>query len=541
MGWTSKIPGRWLVVLGLFCTSCSRPAEMPFPEPRQYADSKDGELVSQLGELSVENRSYVTEFCTLTVRENRNRQNGNLLHLPVLRTRSDSPEKNEPVFLLAGGPGMPNINTHPPGWMLRHHDIVRVGYRGVDGSTSLDCPEVTQAFSAIDDPLSEQSLRDVGDAYIRGFNRLRAAGIDLNSYTMLDVIDDVEAARKALGYDKIHLYSGSYGTRVAYLYGLRYPEGVARSIMVGVNPPGHFIWEPEVNDEILKQYCERWNNNPTASARCADLEATIRRVLDKLPRTWIVFDIDPNKLRCMMFFMLYHQGSAVQMLDAFVAADQGDYSGLALMCFMFDYMVAGLVNWGDNVSKAMSADFDPSRDYIGEMMPKDSIIGSPFSRTVGFMQDRDWPIKSIPDEFRQLRTSGVQTLMINGNLDISTPAQFARDELLPHLPNGHLVVVSDMGHVGDVEHLQADAFQHLASTFLLTGNVDDSQFEQQPIDFNPSATLPKQAKKYLTMAVGGAAGVSLLLVSVSWLGWRRLRHRRIAKSTGHVAATQATL
>jgi pimeloyl-ACP methyl ester carboxylesterase len=422
--------------------------------------------------------------------------------------------------------------------MLQHHDIVLVGYRGVDGSTSLDCPEVTEAFSSIGDPLAEQSLEDIGDAYLKGFDRLRAEGIDLNSYTMLDVIDDFEAARTALGYDKIHLYSQSYGTRVAYLYGVRYPESVARSVMVGVNPPGHFIWEPDVNDDILRKYCERWNNDPTASLRCPDLEATIRSVLSDPPDSWLVFDIDPNKLRCMMFFMLYHQGSAVQMLDAFVAADNGDYSGLALMCFFFDHMIAGGVNWGDNIAKAMSADFDPSRDYIREMMPKDSVIGSPFSRIVGFMQQRDWPINSIPDEFRRLRTSEVETLMVNGNLDISTPARFARDELLPHLPNGQLVVVSDMGHVGDVEHLQADAFEHLASTFLLTGDVDDSQFRPQPIEFNPSDTLPKQAKKYLMIAVGSGTGILLLLVGASRFAWRRYRRRRIAKSTSGVVVTE---
>jgi hypothetical protein len=88
---------------------------------------------------------------------------------------------------------------------------------------------------------------------------------------------------------------------------------------------------------------------------------------------------------------------------------------------------------------------------------------------------------------------------------------------------------------GDVEHLQADAFEHQASTFLLTGDVDDSQFRPQPIEFNPSDTLPKQAKKYLMIAVGAAIGLLLVLGAASWLCWRRLRRRRIATSTSTVA------
>ena len=48
-------------------------------------------------------------------------------------------------------------------------------------------------------------------------------GIDLEGYTMLEVIDDMEAARKLLGYNKIHLLSQSYGTRLAQIYAHRYP------------------------------------------------------------------------------------------------------------------------------------------------------------------------------------------------------------------------------------------------------------------------------------------------------------------------------
>ena len=34
-------------------------------------------------------------------------------------------------------------------------------------------------------------------------------GIDLDGYTMLEVVEDVEAVRRALGYEKINLFSDS--------------------------------------------------------------------------------------------------------------------------------------------------------------------------------------------------------------------------------------------------------------------------------------------------------------------------------------------
>ena len=74
----------------------------------------------------------------------------------------------------------------------------------------------------------------------------------------------------------------------------------------------------------------------------------------------------------------------------------------------------------------------------------------------------------------------VETLMVNGNIDFSTPAENAKDELLPHLTNGNLVILSEMGHSSDVVNTQPDAFRHRARTFFLEGIVDDSKFHYEP-------------------------------------------------------------
>ena len=341
---------------------------------------------------------------------------------------------------------------------------------------------------------------------------------------MLDVIEDLEAARRALGYERVHLYSESYGTRVAYLYGVRHPDSVHRSLMVGVNPPGHFIWEPESVDGLVEAYAELWNAD--AGSAAPDLANILPRVLDTLPSKWLVFDIDPDKVRCITFMMLYHQGTAVQVLEAFVAADRGDYAGLALLSFFFDRMIGGAVNWGDNVSKAMSADYDPERDYMADMDPHGAIIGSPFSQLLAFMRYGGWPIEPIPEEYRRLAPSAVPTLMVNGNLDASTPAQYAERELLPQLENGQLVVLSNMGHVSDVLSLQPEAFQNMARTFLLDGTVDDSKFVHQAVDFTPAETFGGTARKMLRWAVAITVGVLLGLTLLVWLIVRRRKSRR---------------
>jgi len=50
------------------------------------------------------------------------------------------------VFRLSGGPGLSNMRLGCPS-ALAAHDVILVGYRGVDGSVRLDAPEVAVAAS----------------------------------------------------------------------------------------------------------------------------------------------------------------------------------------------------------------------------------------------------------------------------------------------------------------------------------------------------------------------------------------------------------
>ena len=72
--------------------------------------------------------------------------------------------------------------------------------------------------------------------------RLQADGVDLAGYSLPERVDDLEAARRALGYGRIDLLSESAGTRTAMIYAWRYPKSIHRSVMIGVNPPGNFLW-----------------------------------------------------------------------------------------------------------------------------------------------------------------------------------------------------------------------------------------------------------------------------------------------------------
>jgi pimeloyl-ACP methyl ester carboxylesterase len=65
----------------------------------------------------------------------------------------------------------------------------------------------------------------------------------LAGYTIAETIDDMEAARVALGYDRINLMGESYGTRLEEIYDGSSRQPAPRG-QVAVNPPGHFLGKP---------------------------------------------------------------------------------------------------------------------------------------------------------------------------------------------------------------------------------------------------------------------------------------------------------
>ncbi|MGD1045920.1 MAG: alpha/beta hydrolase [Bacteroidota bacterium] len=482
-----------------------------FTYPDPSVEKTDGAFISRTGTVKIGSTEYAADFGTITVSENRRKTNSRLIDLPVVRIHSISKNPREPIFCFSGGPGQKNMDWDWKSmwYLLPDHDVVVVGYRGVDGSTVLDCPEVAQAFKGNGDLFGEESMKTIGRAWVASAQRLISEGIDLDGYTMLEVIEDNEAARKALGYERINLISGSYGTRVAYLYGLKHPESINRSVMISVNPPGRFVWEPKMIDRQLKRYSELWSQDSVMSLKSKDLYGDMRTVLDTMPRQWLLFSIDPGKVKVVTCCLLFQRKTAAMVFDAYVAAKQGDPSGLALMSLAYDYVLPSMFTWGDLASKAISADFDSTRNYFIDMEPSDMPLGSPLSKLLlGPLRYGGWPMRQIPEEFRQLRNSEVETLLLSGSIDFSTPAEYATKELLPYLKNGKQVILSECGHVGDVVYLHPENTRRILTSFYNTGVVDTSMNAYNKMDFNVSWGFPTLAKVAVgTLAVIGTAAV----------------------------------
>lgn len=522
-----------LLVAGLVGLHVSRDRDLPAVPTGASA----GDLALHPCEVQADGGSYRADCGTLVVAEDAGDPGSRLIALPVLRVRALTDHPQEPVFFLSGGPGTSNVEfaTDLADRYVAHRDVVVVGYRGADGSVRLDCPEVSRALSGSTDILSDASFDAAADAHRSCAARLSDEGIDVTRYGLVQQVDDMETARVALGYGRIDLLSESAGTRTALIYAWRHPDSIRRSVMVGVNPPGNFLWDPALTDEQLHRFADLCDADAACRARTDDLAATMRRTDADFPRRWLFLPIERSNLRAATLFGMFETAptgaaSAPTMIDTWLAAAEGDSSGLWFTSVLADVVLPDAFIAGQRAAAA-SIDYPAARAYFADGPGDLSDLGRAATASAwaaGRWVDV-WPAAAEVEEYQRARTSAVETLVVNGALDVSTPPQLASRQLMPYLTRGQEVVLPGFGHTGSFFHQQPDAGTHLVDTFLDTGTVDVSRYHPEALDFTPPATFGGRARTVLATLATLAAVTVLVLLLVG----RRVRTRG---RVGRVAA-----
>src|SRR5438034_3901294 len=496
-----------------------------------------GQLTLHSCHYATEGGSYRADCGTLVVPESRNKAHSRLIALPVTRIRARSAQPGVPIFRLVGGPGLTNMEFSKASRFADDHDVVLVGYRGVDGSARLDCPEVESALKHSTDFLGEKSLRAYGDAFRSCAHRLTNDGVDLAGYGLAQQADDLEAARRALGYKRIDLLSESAGTRTAMIYSWRYPKSIHRSVMIGVNPPGNFLWDAKTTDEQIRKYSALCSEDDSCRKRSDNLAASIRRATADIPDHWFFLPIKKGNARIASFFGLMESSSEAAPLSApitlstLLSADHGDASGFWFQSLLADFAFPTSFVWGQ-MAAAGRADADTAKRHFSSGDHRsDSILGDPGTRFIwggGELADA-WPANASENQYDRVRTSKVNTLLIGGAIDFATPPQIATKELLPYLPNGHQVVLAGIGHTTSFWTQQPKAGSHLIKTFFDSGRVDDSLYKPTTVDFTPDVTQTALGKGI----GGGMVGFALLTVlSLLWMARRVHRRGHFGRKAG---------
>jgi len=518
-----------LVVIGVllfgltYLRVSSSPATVSVPQ-----GAHAGQLTMHACTYATEQGAMPADCGTLVVPENRADPRSRLIALPVTRILARSSHPLAPIFYLNGGPGITNMTFPQAGRLTAQHDVVMVGYRGVDGSSVLNCPEVTAALENSADYLGKASLSAYSQAFASCAKRLERSGVDLAGYTLAEQADDIEAARVALGYKRIDLLSESAGTRLAMIYQWRYPNSVDRSVMVGVNPPGNYIYSGAEIDQGIERYSALCAKQPACRARTANLAASMKHTAADMPSSWFSLPIKRGDVLVGTFLGLTEATavdaplSGPNTLDSWISAAHGDPSGLWLLSWLSEITLPTSFVWGEFASIGL-ADAQPVERYFSSGADRGSIIGNPLGEFLwgaGGMAHA-WPANPGENQYTSVQNSNVPTLLIGGTLDFETPAQNATKELLPHLSNGHQVILSGLGHADDFFSYEPKASTQLLTTFYATGQVDTSRYTPNVVSFtsvgNSQASIAKDI-------LGAMIGVALL--AVIWLVVLAIRIRR---------------
>jgi pimeloyl-ACP methyl ester carboxylesterase len=142
----------------------------------------------------------------------------------------------DPLFVLAGGPGEAGSDVLPLlstafGRVRATRDIVFVDQRGTGLSGKLECPSDADEDAQLSDADADVALRRC----------IAASKAPFAAYTTAAAARDIDAVRRALGYDRINLWGGSYGTRLAQAYARAYPAGVRALLLDAVAAPEQVI------------------------------------------------------------------------------------------------------------------------------------------------------------------------------------------------------------------------------------------------------------------------------------------------------------
>ena len=428
-------------------------------------------------------------FCgKLTVFENRETRSGrtidlNIVVLPAL----DQKTKAEPLFDLAGGPGASSVDradfyAGPGKEYRRGRDVVCVDQRGTGKSNRLSISrEKTPQYY-----LSEMFPVD----YVKEMRHALEKRADLTKYTTSIAMDDLDDVRTWLGYDRINLFGGSYGTQAALVYMRRHPDHVRSAILLAVAPtdlkmPLHHSESAARAMDLLLSECEQDSACHAAFPQIRDDWNNVLAQLEKQPARVEYFPpgksaativeiqrgVFAEKIRTWM----YRRDQAARLPMIVHHAANGDF-----VPFLQQAVAPSIP---DFVADGMYLSVTCAEDvpFINREEAAQLTAGNPFGNYRVFQQTRAcgmWPRGEIPTDFLEPVSSNAPVLIFSGNMDPVTPPKYG-EEVAKHLRNSRHIIIAEAGH-GDDGLKDPGCVDRIAIEFLGKGdakNLDASCVE----------------------------------------------------------------
>jgi pimeloyl-ACP methyl ester carboxylesterase len=369
--------------------------------------------------------------------------------VPAVSTRAQP----DPLFLIAGGPGQGSIQGFAPllgafAGVRRERDLVLVDQRGTGGSNRLDCAMPDDALESGEIPAAE----------LAALARDCLPGLPGRPefYTTSIAVGDLDAVRAALGYERINVFGGSYGTRVAQHYARRFPERTRTVVLDGVVPPTLAL-VPQIAIESQRAL-ERCAADPACDGRFPDLseqfaglDAALRRapvavtLADPVTGEQRRIDVTRAHLVTMARMLVYSSGTA-SLLPLLIheAATRGNYAPLAAQAEMVGEDLESMIAMGMHHSVVCAEDAPRFAGAVDRAALEATAIGPQMVDGMSAICAL-WPRGPVDPDFAEPLDSAVPALLLSGEFDPATPASYG-EMAAQGFRNGRHVVVPGQGH-----------------------------------------------------------------------------------------------
>ena len=459
-------PKAGLVAFLVGLTACSSPApETPAPRLVLEDCSRDvGIAEAQCGALEVfEDRSAGTGRKIA-------------LNIVVLPAVNRDP-KPDPLFFLAGGPG---VGATEIARMVssvfrrtnRKRDIVLVDQRGTGSSNPLDCEFDDLDFAArFEIKVQVEDLQACLDSF----------DADPRLYTTPIAMDDLDEVREALGYERINLYGGSYGTRAALVYMRRHSQHVRAVVLDGLAPPSFKL--PLNMGVDGRRALDRTLADCEAEESCRDAFPDIRSKFNELlerlekrpeklvlpdPHTGAESEVEIHRLLVagLVRGALYSTETSSLLPLLIERAHAGDFRPLVAMGAVLQ-KAESLMSQGMLLSVVCSEDVALISQKDRERTLSESFLRAElldrFKEACGV-----WPKGELPEGYHDPVASDLPVLLLSGELDPVTPPRWG-EEVSSHLSAARHIVVPGVGH----GTLAYGCVPRLMDEFIEKGSADE--------------------------------------------------------------------
>ena len=428
-----------------------------------------------LSECRVKNFDGVAQCATVSVPDDHSQPNGKrveifLAVLPSLARRAAP----DPLFLFAGGPGQAASDQGRVAMALndirKTRQIVLVDQRGTGKSKTLTCDAAEDAKAK--DPLAEALNADVATVEKEWAKCLATMKGNPATHRTDDYIDDLELVRKGLGYEKINVWGGSYGTRVALRYMKRFPASIRTAMLDGVAPTSLHLPDDAMatSEAQLKAAIAACADSKACATAYPNLSGTLDHLLAKLRATpqaiTLIHPMTGKPLsgtvtdRAVLSFLwpLLYQPDAARLIPELInSGAAGNFAPMAA------------TNTASSISETDLAIVQRfavmcAEDMLGRTAAPMERFKSLSGVLYGFC--KNFPQGKIEPEFFEPTTSDIPTLLFSGTLDPVTPPSQGTLAAKTLTQSKH-IIASGAGHIV----LQQACARRLMSKFVTAGHI----------------------------------------------------------------------